>query len=140
MLEQIVHSVESQLAALGRTLWRGDPQADLREDVLQASDDLRGRHGALTRCRAEIETLRKRIADNQAAVVLLTSQIQLSMMNRASAEAWKQALELDKARQQLTADQIALPRKEQLCWSLEFKVRQMERRLAALQAKLYPSC
>ena len=45
----------------------------------------------------------------------------------------------DNARQALVEDRAALPRHEQACWSLQFKLRQLERKAARLEEQLNPS-
>jgi hypothetical protein len=54
-------------------------------------------------------------------------------------QAWQFALQLDQLRQQLAADQAQLPKLEQVCWSLQFQIRQMERQLARLHEQIYPA-
>ncbi len=136
MLERWVQSVESGLWSLGRRLWRADDKEQLRDEVLQASDDLRKRHDALKKAQAELEAMRRRIGENQASAALLTAAVDNSLNRGAGERAWRLALELDRVRRQLADDQARLPKEEQRCWSLDFQLRHLERRLARMQQKL----
>jgi hypothetical protein len=136
MLEQWVQSVETRLWSLGRRLWRGDEKTRLREEVLSASDDLRQRHDRLKKARAALEEMRKRIGGNQANAALLTAAVDNALKRGAGDQAYRLALELDRARRALAEDQARLPKQEQLCWSLDFQFRHLERRLARMQQRL----
>jgi hypothetical protein len=136
MSESWVESVESRLWSLGRRIWRGDEKAELREEVLRAVDDLRKRHDALKQARAELEAMRKRIAEDQANAALLTAAVDNSLARGAGEQAYRLALELDGVRRRLAADQTRLPRQEQLCWSLDFQLRRLERNVARMQQRL----
>jgi chromosome segregation ATPase len=135
-IEHFVNSVETRIWSLGRRLMQTDPTTQLREDVMEASDALRARYKELLHDRADLEATRKRIDENQINAALLGSAVEESTKRGSGEQAWRLALELDRARRQLTEDQERLPKLEQRCWSLDFQVRQMERRLARLQTQL----
>jgi hypothetical protein len=139
-LERLVHGVEQRMAAIGRRLWQTDPLTQLREDVAFVCDDLARRRKALEKCRAELEAARSRINENQATVALLTGRIGMALARGGADQAWREALDLDKARRQLTEDQVKLPKQEQVCATLELQIRFMTRRLARLQGQLYEQC
>ncbi|HWG41760.1 MAG TPA: hypothetical protein VN688_03170 [Gemmataceae bacterium] len=139
MLEQLVHSVESGLLGLGRCLFSASPRERLQDDIERLTTDLRQRQAELTRARMELAAVKRRLRDNPTVAALLPSRIEIAMRNRRPEQAWRYALELDQLRQSLAADQEASPRLEQTCWSLQFLIRQLERRLAQLQEQLYPS-
>jgi uncharacterized coiled-coil DUF342 family protein len=138
-LERLVQNVEEQMLALGRQLWRTDARTQLREDVQHVSHDLRDRQYALNCCRTEIDALRKRINENQAAVARLTARIGVALARGAADEAWRDALDLDQAHRELADDQARLPKQEKLAATIELQVRFLARRLARLQDQLYPS-
>jgi hypothetical protein len=48
----------------------------------------------------------------------------------------RQALELDRLRRDLAADQAALPALEQTCWCVAFRLRQLDHRLERLREAL----
>ena len=135
-LEQLVHHVESRLVGLGRRLLRPDPRTQLQEEIDEVLDELRQRRQALARSVQERDAARRRLSDNQTAAVLLPSQIESCVRQGRADQAWKYALELDEARRALAEDRDALPRLDQTCWSLDFLIRQLERRLARLRDKL----
>jgi hypothetical protein len=138
MLEQLVHTVESGLADLGRRLWQGSPHERLLDEIDRLTLELRERHAELARSRTELAGIKRRLRDNPSEAALLHSRVETALRNRQSEQAWRWALELDQLRQTLACDQEASPRLEQTCWSLQFLIRQLERRLARLQEQLHP--
>jgi hypothetical protein len=136
-LERVVQHVEQGVANLGRRLMRPDERTQLREDVVCVMDELASRQKALTQCREELDALRDRVNQNHATVALLVGRIGMSLGRGAGDRAWRDALDLDKARRQLAEDQARLPKVERLAATLELQVRFLIRRLARLQDKLY---
>ena len=139
MLEQLVHSVESGLMGMGRHLFRLSLREQLQEDIDRVTSQLRERRAELTRSRIELAAMKRRLRDNPTVAALLHSRIEAAIHNRRPDEAYRYAIELDQLRQTMASDAEACPRLEQTCWSLQFLIRQMERRLARLQEKLYPA-
>jgi chromosome segregation ATPase len=138
MLEQLVHTVESGLLGLGRQLFRPSTREQLQDEIERLTEELRRRHEELDRSRIELAGAKRRLRDNPSAAALLHSRIETALGNRQTDQAWRLALELDQLRNSLACDQEACPRLEQKCWSLQFLLRQLERRLARLQEQLYP--
>ena len=77
-----------------------------------------------------VELLRQRILESCA-------NLRRQPVNAAAVGGRKPVTEACE-RQGMVADQETRPRLEQVCWSLQFHVRQLERRLARLQEQLYP--
>ena len=136
-LERMVNGIERGVVNLGRHLCRPDARTQLREEVLQVNDDLVARQRDLARCREELEAVRGRINENQAAAALLAGRIGMALARGEGDQAWRRALELDRIRRRLAEDEARLPREEQLCAALELQVRFLTRRLARLQEQLY---
>jgi hypothetical protein len=132
-LEQLVHNVESRLLGLGRLFLQPDPRTRWQEEIDELSEELHQRRLALARAVEERDIARRRLSDNQTAAVLLPSQIESCIRQGRADQAWRHALELDEVRQTLAQDRDALPRLDQTCWSLDFLIRQFERRLARLR-------
>lgn len=139
MLEQWVHSVESGLRELGRQLLRPDPREQVRDEMDRLLAQLRERRAELDRARLELAAMKRRLRDNPTEAALLHSRIESAIRVRHLAEAYRYAIELDQLRQTLTSDETACPRLEQTCWSLQFLLRLLERRIARLQENLYPT-
>jgi hypothetical protein len=135
MLEELVHNVESRLLDLGRLLLRPDPRGQAQGEGERLAAELCERRAALQRACNERATAQRRLKDNQKLVACLPGLIQSCLRRRQPEEAWRHALELDRARQAVPQDEAALPRLSQVCWSLHFQVRQLERRLARLHEK-----
>ncbi len=128
MLEDLVHNVEARLLDLGRRLL--EPPAPGKDQGERESAELRERRTALQRACTERAAVQKRLKENQKLVACLPGLIQTCLRREQPEEAWRHALALDRARQAVAEDEAALPRLSQVCWSLHFQVRQLERRLA----------
>jgi phage shock protein A len=133
MLERMVDTLESSLADLGRRLWQPSPRERVQEEIERLTLELRERHEELARSRTELAALKRRLRDNPTTAAQLHSRIETAFRARQPEQTWRWALELDQLRQSLAADQEACPRVEQTCWSLQFLIRQLERRIARLQ-------
>jgi hypothetical protein len=138
LLEQVVHNVESKLVRIGQRLW-ADPQALFEEQGERLRSELKRQRAVLERQQAELAAAQDRLRENENAVGSLPLRIDRCIRNGQGPEAWQMALRLDEARQQLVADRVAVPRLEQVCWSLHFRIRQLERRLAAVLKQKCPS-
>ena len=137
-LEELVHDVESRLADLGRRLLQPGPKTQLQEEIDALTAELNARQTALARCRAERDAAARRMLDNHLATTRLKALIETCLRRGQPDQAWQHAMELDRARQAMAEDRAALPRHDQACWSLEFKARQLQRRLTRLQDQLSP--
>lgn len=128
-LDRFVRGVEGRLFGLLGAGPGADEIERLQDDVLTCQRDL-------DRLTAEKEEASRRVRDNEEAVARYPARIGDSVRRGKSSQAMRQALELDRLRRDLAADRALLPRLEQLCWSLAFRLRQARRRLADLrQAK-----
>jgi hypothetical protein len=130
MLEELVHNVEVRLLNLGRFLWGQEPSAKGPGEGERGNTELQDRRDALQRACTERATTQRRLKNNQKLVACLPGLIRSCLHRSQSEEAWRHALELDRVRQAVAEDLVALPRLSQVCWSLAFQVRQLERRLA----------
>jgi hypothetical protein len=137
-LDDLADRLEEGLLNLGRILFRRRapkpppplPRTETlrqeRERLLHELDESRAR---LVQEGAECDVYRQRLADRQAQAALLPSQIESSLRRGKPSQAFRQALELDRLRKEIQNDQDALPKLEQRCWCLGFRIRQIERRL-----------
>lgn len=135
-LEELVHDVESRLADLGRRLLQPGPKALLQEELDSVRAELGARKAALDRAKEERDATARRILDNHSSVRRLMALVEHHVKRHEHDQGWQYALELDRARQALVEDRDALPRHEQACWSLQFKIRQLERKAARLEEQL----
>jgi hypothetical protein len=135
-LDKILENVESRLVRVGHALWKTDRKADLRLEADQVADELQQRHAALENAAADRSDLQRLIKQNQNAIEVMTGHVQACLTYGHGDQAWQFALQLDGLRQQVATDQARLPKLEQVCWSLQFQIRQMERQLARLQQQI----
>jgi phage shock protein A len=138
-LEDFLQNVEARLVRVGHNIWKPNPKTALRDEADRLSDELRKRHEALGKIKAERGAAERRITENQNSIQVLTGHIQACLSSGHGDPAWQFALQLDRLRQAIATDQAQLPRLEQVCWSVQFQIRQMERQLARLHEKLFPS-
>jgi hypothetical protein len=135
-LEQLVHQVEARLAEVGRRLLQPSPRQVLEAQIEELTEELAARQADRDRSEQECAAARRRLEEIPPAAALLPSQIESSLQRGKHAQAFRQALELERLRRTLAEDQAALPRLEQTCWSLDFHVRLLQRRLARLREEL----
>jgi hypothetical protein len=136
MLEELVHQVESRLFDLGRRLWQSGPLAGIQEEIARLERELPRQREALRTACTQRASAQKRLKINQDLIASLPALVRRSIEGGRGPEAFQHALALDRARQEITEDQTALPRLTQICWSLQFQVRQSERYLANLRRQL----
>jgi hypothetical protein len=80
--------------------------------------------------------LLQRVKDNEEAAAHLPGEVASSLRRGKPAQAMRQALELDRLRRELDADRAELARLEQATWCLEFRLRQLDRRLERMSEGL----
>ncbi|HXG12253.1 MAG TPA: hypothetical protein VNK04_21035 [Gemmataceae bacterium] len=137
-LEQLVQRVETRLCTLGKRLWN-DPMAELREEADRLAEDLQRSYAELEQSRSEKEALAQRVAAGEVNAAMLVSQIETYVHVGDQANAWRQALELDRVRQALNRDQVRLALQEAACRKHQARIAQLEGRLTDLLGRLYPT-
>jgi hypothetical protein len=135
-LERIVAEVEARLVEVGPALVRPTPLEILRREIDALTAELADRRTALADTTAGLRATEQRLSDNHTAAALLPWQIESSVRRGQSSQAFRQALELERIRQAIVADEAARPRLERGCESLQFHIRLLERRLTRLREQL----
>ena len=135
-LESIVYTLEEQLRLLGRQLVAADPHAPVQEEIDRLNEEEHTLERGLKRWQLDLLAARKQLNDRQMTAALLTTQIQTSLYQGQGADAYRLALDLDQLRQQIAQESALLPRLEQTCWSLQFRIRQLRRLRDDLRKKL----
>jgi hypothetical protein len=134
-LEKLVHNVEERLFQIGRRLLNPPPKVPSRSEAEVLAENLAERRAALEQAQTERAETQRRLGEKQKAAALLTSKIETCLHQSRSAEAYRNALDLERIREAIARDQDELPRQDQVCWSLGFNIRQLERRLKQLKTK-----
>ncbi len=132
----IVQRVEARLVGLGKAMIQADRASDLLEEIDLVRAERDRLSSELASARARHEEVRRRLEEKQCAAALLVSQVESSFRRAKTAQAMRQALELDRLRREVADEQATLPRLDQACWSLEFRLRQVERKLERLRDEL----
>jgi chromosome segregation ATPase len=135
-LDVLINQVETRLFALGKTLLQADEKSDLLEDLEHAQVELAARKKTVSRAVTQREEIRKRICENKDQIDALPSQIESSFRRGKSSQALRQAMELERLRRAISADEAQLPKLDQTIWSLSFLLRQMERRLTRIRQQV----
>jgi hypothetical protein len=135
MLEDLVHQVESRLRDLGRRLWAADPVAAAASEAERVSARLAECQQTLRGLCGERAAAQRRVRVNRELLSRLPDLIRRCLDAGRAEESWRHALALDRARVELVRDEADLPRLGQVCWSLHFQARQLQRRLDGLRRR-----
>jgi chromosome segregation ATPase len=132
-LEQLIQKVELRLFQLGATLLEPGDKPTRADELKHVRAELQARQEELKSAEAQRDELRRRIDEKKIAAAVLAGQVETSFRHGKSAQAMRQAIELENLRRCLNADESELPRLEQTIWSMDFQVRQLRRSLDRLR-------
>lgn len=136
MLEELVHQVEARLKAIGKQLLTPSPRAALEQQIERLDEEVVRCRESLRQAGHERAAAQRRLRVNRDLIARLPGIIRRALEAGNKEEAWHHALALDRARQEAAVDNEALPRLGQVCWSLHFQARQIERQLDHLRQQL----
>jgi hypothetical protein len=136
MLDDLVSNVELRLRRLGQLLLPEDLQTQAQGEAARLAESLRQCREDLRQTCCDRAAAQRRLHDNRDLIARVPELIQRCLCGSRSEEAWRHALALDRARQQVAEDETALPRLGQMCWSLQLRVRQLQRRMDQLNMQL----
>jgi hypothetical protein len=128
--EELVHRIEARILELVRSLFEHKPLVEKPKGPEEPRQELVRRRSEREQLEAKLATLRQRLADNQQAAALLPSQVESSLRRGKPSQAFLQALELERIRKEIADDEESLVRVEQVCWSVNFRIRHLEVQLA----------
>lgn len=126
-LEQVVQQVEQRLGYLFAEEVPEEPRRPA-EDV---AGEMAACREALREAREQRTALVTRLEEGVEELALMPSRIESSVQRGKASQALRQAIELERRRQAAEQDRLALPRVEQLIWSLEFRLKQLARKARA---------
>jgi len=126
-LEKIVHTVEQGLVDLAGHLTGATARAHLEQEEQRLGRELETLCRGLRQWQKELTATQRRLGENEPAVALLPTRIGECVQKGEAAQAFQMALELDRIRKEIAEDEEKLPRQEQTCWSLQFRIRQLLR-------------
>jgi uncharacterized protein YigA (DUF484 family) len=135
-VQEIVHRVGAKVLGVGRAMIEADPASDLREEVELVRGQRDREDDRLATLRGQMALLLQRVKDNEEAAARLPAEVESSMRRGKSAQAMRQALELDRIRREMDDDRTELSRLEHAAWCLEFRLRQLDRRLERMSEGL----
>lgn len=135
-LEELARRVETRVLALGKRLWSGDQRLECREELERLSVELNHQIERAAQAGKTVSELRARLTENEVREAMLASRIETYVHIRDQATAYRDALELDQVRRQLTEDRARLVEEEKKHQVYQARVARLERRLRELEAKL----
>jgi len=136
LFAQLWQSVETHLHTLRRRWWPLDPVSATRDRIQQLSSEIAAGKMELAELKALLEEVRGRMAAGRKQAARLTAQVAECVKAGYESQAWPLALALDETHRSLGAEQAELRRLEQVCWSQDFRLRQMQRKLDQLRGQL----
>ena len=136
LLTQLWQSVGSRLGAWRRRWWPPDPVSAARARADRLAADIEERQTALAEIKAVLEELHQDADTTQIQVARLTAQVAECVRAGYESQAWPLALDLDELNRRLAQVQTEVRRHEQVCWSYEFQLRQLQRQLHELRGQL----
>jgi chromosome segregation ATPase len=133
---QLWQTVEVHLSAWRRRWWPLDPVSAARAEANRLTAAIRERKAALAGLNSLLKELREDVAAGQKQAARLTAQVAECVKAGYESQAWPLALDLDELHRRLADVQAELHRHEQVCWSYEFQLRQMQRKLDHVRGQL----
>lgn len=136
LLAQLWQTVETRLHALKRRWWPTNPASALRDEVRRLTIEIEDTRAAVADIQVLLEELRAQVTIGQRRVARLTGQVAECVRAGYESQAFPLALELDEVNRTLAGDRAAARRHEQVCWSQEFHLRQLQRKLDHVRGQL----
>jgi hypothetical protein len=135
-LEELARRVETRVLALSKRLWPGDHRMEWRDEMERLCIKLNHHASRAAHYREMVDRLRARLAENEVREAMLASRIETYVHICDQASAYRDALEFDQVRRQLTEDRARLPGEEKAHDFHQARIAALERRLAELEKKL----
>jgi hypothetical protein len=135
-IDQLFQSLEHSLFHISQKIWPPDPAVAWRDEADHIRQELVHRKQILERKREEARTLREAVFKAEVQATILGSQIESWVFNGIQDKAWKQALELDRLRENLHENRMRLSNLESHCRYRAKAIKQLENRQVLLQLKL----
>lgn len=127
MLEELVHRVEARLFAW----WEPDDRPD---EITSLRDEIARVENAATATEDRRSAVDARLRVNEEAAALLPTLVESSLRRGKTAQALRQALELDRVRRELDADRRERATFDGILWNLAIRLRLLRRELKRLRA------
>lgn len=129
LVHEILDRVGARVLGVGRAILQANPASDRAEQLEHLRAEFARQDDRLATLRGHVSLLLQRVEDNEAAAAPLVAAVESSLRRDKPAQALRQALELDALRREIDADRAALQRVEHAVWCLDFRLRQLSRRI-----------
>ena len=136
LFAQLWQTMESNLQRAAAALVAARSPQRCSRDIERLSAAIADAKAELTGLNTLLEELRGQIAVGRKRADRLTAQVAECVKAGYESQAWPLALELDEVYRLLAEEQAELRRGEQVCWSQEFRLRQLQRKLDQLRGQL----
>jgi hypothetical protein len=132
-LRFIVHEVEARLFGLGRAMIQADRASEVLEEIDLLQAEQASCQADLDRARARRDEVAGQRDAHQSVEAQMPAEIASSTRRGKAAQALRQALELERIRRELAELQGEHARLDHTVWCLEFRQRQLVRKIEALR-------
>ena len=130
------HTLQAQLNKLANFFWTSDPIAQMQYEYDQAVEELKGGREGLAQYRALVEQVMRRVATHKAHVSSLEAKIKAYLQAGDRETAARFALELQKAKSELTENEDQLTMHEESYNNNLTKIKHAGKKLSDIRDKI----
>jgi hypothetical protein len=132
-VQEIIDRVGAKVLGVGKAILQADPASEAAEEIEHLRGEQARQDDRLATLRGQVAVVMQRLAENESAAARLHDEVASSVSRNKPAQAMRQALELDGLRREIDSDRGALKRLEHAVWCLEFRLRQLVRRMERMR-------
>lgn len=132
-VQDVIGKVGAKVLGVGKSLLQADAAADLAEELELLLGERDQLDDQLATLRGQAALLGQRVADHEPLDSSLPAEIASSLRRDKQSQALRLALELERVRRAIDDDRAEMKRIEETVWCLEFRLRQLDRRVERLR-------
>jgi len=133
---ELLDRIGAKVVRVGRVILQADPASDLAEELEYLHGEYARQDDRLATLRGQVALLMQKLDDSEVIAGELPAAVESSFRRKKPAQALRQALELESLRRTMDDDRAALKRLTHAVWCLEFRLRQLTRRIEHLGEEL----
>jgi phage shock protein A len=136
ILAKLWHTLQAQINKLANVFWSADPIAQMQYEYDQAVEELKGGREGLAQYRALVERVMRQVAADKTHVSSLEAKIKAYLQSGDRETAARFALELQKAKGQLTENEGQLTMHEESYNNNLTKIKHAGKKLSEIRDKI----
>jgi phage shock protein A len=136
ILTKLWHTLQAQINKLANVFWSADPIAQMQYEYDQAVEELKGGREGLAQYRALVERVMRQVATDKAHVSSLEAKIKAYLQSGDRETAARFALELQKAKGELTENESQLNMHEEAYNNNLTKIKHAGKKLSEIRDKI----